>query len=53
LIGDDNTVEIRMPGAVGIAPSRIEMQADRVRGVGPLCTERDRRTDDDQLLGTR
>ena len=50
LIGDDDAVDVGAPGAVGVAPARVEVQSDAVRGVRPLRAQRGRRADDDDLL---
>ena len=50
LIGDDHAVDVRAPCTVGVAPARIEMQPDAVRGVRPLRAQRRRRAHDDHLL---
>ena len=36
LIGHDHAVDFGVPRSVGVAPTRVEMQADEVGGVGPL-----------------
>jgi hypothetical protein len=33
-IGDDDAVDVLAPGAVGVAPARVEVQTDAVRGIG-------------------
>jgi hypothetical protein len=53
LIGDGNAVHVGPPGAVGVAPARVEVQTDAVRGVGPLRAQGGRRADDDELLAAR
>ena len=51
LVGHDDAVEVAAPGAVRVAPARVEVQPDGVRRVGPLRSQRGRRADDDDLLG--
>jgi hypothetical protein len=50
LIGHDHAVDVWVPCSVGVAPARIQMQANEVGGVGPLRSERHRRADDNHLL---
>ena len=50
LIGHDHAIDVWVPCSVGVAPARIQMQANEVGGVGPLRSERDRRADDNHLL---
>jgi hypothetical protein len=49
LIGHDDAIQLRPPCTVRIAPPRIEMNADQIRGVRPLSAKRHRRADDDRL----
>ncbi len=49
LIRDDDAVDVRPPGAVGVAPARVEVEADAVCSVRPLGTQGRGRTDDDGL----
>jgi hypothetical protein len=51
MIGDDDPVHVRMPRSVGVAPARIKVHSDPIGGIGPLCSQRHRRRDDDDLPG--
>ena len=53
LVGDDDAVDVVAPGAVGVAPARIQMQPDAVGRVRPLAAQRRRRADDDHLRAAR
>ena len=50
LVGDHDAVDVFAPGAVGVAPARVKVQPDAVRGIRPLRAQRGRRADDHDLL---
>ena len=53
LVRDHDAVDVLAPGAVRVAPARVQVQPDQVRGVRPLRAQRRRRAHDDDLGGAR
>ena len=53
LVGDRDAVDLLAPGAVRVAPARVQVQPDQIRGVRPLRAQGRRRAHDDDLGGAR
>ena len=51
LIRDHDAVDLLAPGAVGVAPARVQVQPDQIRRVRPLRAQRRSRAHDDDLAG--